>query len=481
MLTSNKKTPLQVLFGKLEDSKDRDGYTLIEHVKEIFNRIILNPGKYPLDKFEEVSYLIKLTRLKLKQPLADKEVKQLTALITERQIWIQKYLSQLAVDKAQEFLKPLGVIPNIMAESKMFQWAGVSIGDDDWYLIYKAVKLLSIQTGCAKIRFWGKILCKEKDVYVIEMKANNDEDYACPPGEEKRGKGLNENVYWVTNNLLSEWQRLPDVKVKDIVQARLIKKMLTGNLDAPVNSYPFYSGKEEALLRAQIARITASTIIVPGGVYAPKAAENSVGEVEFAEEAALGGFAELKGPEKWVHYNLNILKNGRTEYIPRPGAADPAADIEEQKTAEAPIERLKAINEDEKVGALEAWRRNVYGDEQQYNPVPPKTATLCYGVIALRPVRWPGAITVYQNGKWQSLYVGYGIKNAGDPFVPIGPAAMGVDQEDPEEAPEPNPQKLPDPVVAPNPDQPPADTQTCLLYTSPSPRDATLSRMPSSA
>ena len=107
------------------------------------------------------------------------------------------------------------------------------------------------------------------------MKANNDEDYACPPGEEKRGKGLNENVFWVTNNLLSEWQRLPDVKVKDIVQARLIKKILTGNLDAPVNSYPFFSGKEEALLRAQIARITASTIIVPGGVYAPKAAENS--------------------------------------------------------------------------------------------------------------------------------------------------------------------------------------------------------------
>ena len=31
----------------------------------------------------------------------------------------------------------------------------------------------------------------------------------------------------------------------------------------------------------------------------------------------------------------------------------------------------------------------------------------------------------------------------------------------------------------PNPDQ--SDVSTCLLYTSPSPRDATLSRMPSSA
>ena len=99
------------------------------------------------------------------------------------------------------------------------------------------------------------------------MKANPEEDFASIPGEEKRGKGLNENVYWATHDLLGEWQKLPDAQYKDIVEARNIKKMLTGNLDAPVNSYPFFSGKERALLRAQIARITAATVIAPAGVF----------------------------------------------------------------------------------------------------------------------------------------------------------------------------------------------------------------------
>lgn len=46
------------------------------------------------------------------------------------------------------------------------------------------------------------------------------------------------------------------------------------------------------------------------------------------------------------------------------------------------------------------------------------------------------------------MYVGYGIPKGGDPYVPIGPAAISMDPEDPEEMPEPNPQKLPDPVPA---------------------------------
>lgn len=118
-----------------------------------------------------------------------------------------------------------------------------------------------------RIRFWGKFLCKERDIYVIEMKANPEEDYASVPGEEKRGKGLNENVYWVTHDLLGEWQKLPDVQSKDIVKARDLKKILTGNLDAEVSAYPFFDGKERALLRAQIARITAATVLVPAGIY----------------------------------------------------------------------------------------------------------------------------------------------------------------------------------------------------------------------
>ena len=89
------KNPLPMLFSKLESCKDKDGYTLIEHLKEMFNRILLRPSDYPLEKFEELSYLIKLTHLRIKQPMPDHEVNNLKAVTTEQQEWVQRFLSQI--------------------------------------------------------------------------------------------------------------------------------------------------------------------------------------------------------------------------------------------------------------------------------------------------------------------------------------------------------------------------------------------------
>ncbi len=180
---------------------------------------------------------------------------------------------------------------------------------------------------------------------MIEVKANPEEDFASIPGEEKRGKGLNENVYWVTQDLLGEWQKLPDVQAKDIVEARNVKKILTGNLDAPVNAYPFLSGKERALLRAQITRITAATVIVPGGIY--KAKDDNNREIEFAEDQTVPTYADMKGADKWVHLYTNILKNGRTEHVAPAGSPDPEAAIEKEKETDPYIDRLRPISEDE--------------------------------------------------------------------------------------------------------------------------------------
>jgi uncharacterized protein YfkK (UPF0435 family) len=97
MQATSTKSTLTTLFAKLEGCKDRDGYTLIEHIKEMFNRILLKPNDYPLDKFEDLSYLIKLTRLKLKQPLTDKEVNSLAAVMSPKQEFVKKFLSLLSV------------------------------------------------------------------------------------------------------------------------------------------------------------------------------------------------------------------------------------------------------------------------------------------------------------------------------------------------------------------------------------------------
>lgn len=165
-------------------------------------------------------------------------------------------------------------MPDILSLAQSFSWAGVGFDNDEWYLIQKSLRMLSAQTQCSKIRFWGKLLCSENDLYVIEMKANTDPNYAIP-GEEPRGEGVNSNIYWVTTDLLGDWKKLPDLKGVHVAGAKKIKKILSGNLEANVDAYPFFNDKEKYLIRAQIARISASTILVPKGVYKEEA-ENSI-------------------------------------------------------------------------------------------------------------------------------------------------------------------------------------------------------------
>ena len=90
-----KESPFTKLFSKLEEAKDRDGYTLLEHLKEMFNRILLSPKEYPLEKFEELSYLIKQTRLRLKPPLGESEIRSLAPVVTPKQEWIGRFVSML--------------------------------------------------------------------------------------------------------------------------------------------------------------------------------------------------------------------------------------------------------------------------------------------------------------------------------------------------------------------------------------------------
>jgi radial spoke head protein 4A len=46
----------------------------------------------------------------------------------------------------------------------------------------------------------------------------------------------------------------------------MIKHVFTGNLNATIDSNPPFPGKERHLLRAQIARITYGTVIIPKGL-----------------------------------------------------------------------------------------------------------------------------------------------------------------------------------------------------------------------
>ena len=57
------------------------------------------------------------------------------------------------------------------------------------------------------------------------------------------------------------------MKPAQIVAARAVRRLLTGRLDAPIITFPPFPGNESNYLRAQIARISATTHISPSGYY----------------------------------------------------------------------------------------------------------------------------------------------------------------------------------------------------------------------
>ena len=97
--------------------------------------------------------------------------------------------------------------------------------------------------------------------------------------------------------------------------ARSIKHILSGDLNAAVNSYPVFPGRERHLLRAQIARITHSCQVAPKDIYKEKEAE----EGEEADMEKRGGLEVAKRPLPAalglaVKYGPAAYKAGRALY-----------------------------------------------------------------------------------------------------------------------------------------------------------------------
>lgn len=108
------------------------------------------------------------------------------------------------------------------------------------------------------MRFWGKIRGTGKDYFIIEgvvdkveeVEGGDEGGSSQVEGVESRGTGVNKYAYWVTNSVSEPWVMLPDLKPKDIINARKIKFCFSGNLNAKIYTNPFYFDTEKILLRA---------------------------------------------------------------------------------------------------------------------------------------------------------------------------------------------------------------------------------------
>ena len=87
----------------------------------------------------------------------------------------------------------------------MLEWSGIQFGEDNLYLLQKAIKRLAISTGASSLKLFGKIYGRQKDYWIVQGTLDYQEEAPSNRTQEKRNEGVNTHVYWVTDNLLNDW------------------------------------------------------------------------------------------------------------------------------------------------------------------------------------------------------------------------------------------------------------------------------------
>jgi radial spoke head protein 4A len=416
-----------------------DKPSVFEHFAAIIDKVILQKPDDPHGALEVLSRLIKAPA-----PTGESfEEAELEAMKT-------KAASMIAVTETPmegEDAKKLCAIPDFMEEASMLEWAGVGFGELESYQIMCSLRKLAAENmegdGIKKLRFWGKILGTSADYYVAEgqLEAAGDADENDPDEPEPQGSGPNAFTFWVTTSLTGTWEKLPHIKPKHIIAARKIKKILTGDISSKVITHPHFPGTEKELLRAQIARITADTVLCISGFVTT----NEDGEVTDNPEFVSPTADELAKPEGWTHERAHILKTGKTIHKEIPEEGGEGLEPDEQKKIDAlkkmvendPVRsRIRGIATDPDL----QWSVKQGGDKSLYAAgEKPKS----FAVTSVRCLTWPGAVTVCKGGHFTNLYIGHGLKYGEPDFFPCAPLDIQEEPEDPGEMPEPQPEGAP--------------------------------------
>jgi len=358
-------------------------------------------------------------------------------------------------------------VPDIAAELELTKWAGFGFSAAETDALANSFRHLATKADVQKVRLWGKILGSKADYYVAEGKFGGEIE-AAEGVEPANDTGVNFYTYWVTTNVYSlepEWVQLPLATPAHIAASRKVKKILTGNLEAPVISHPHFPGVEKHLLRSVVADISAGTILAPKGYYRrPEGAEDerAIEEVEHGKEPdqfQMPLAKQLASKSMWVHARENILLSGRTT---KPEAPEDTGEGDEDGTyARAKAAYDEALRLDPWVPAIQEIAKDappegfkhVWSVTTAYDPTEravqvqseegeggeggTTTQISSYGVVAIKSLLWPGSVCVCQGSEFVNIYVGYGHKVG--TYYPIAPPAVMDEPDDLEEQPEPTP------------------------------------------
>ena len=413
-----------------------------EHLKELVKELVTLHKEDGYENFEEISMFVREKNTKLdtfQYKLPSKVIKK----CFQHTPLEEKILTDFSLKKKNIAKTIPNYMEDVLQQSKLFEWGGVSFSDEEWYKIRMAMKKILIENDCEYLRFFGKIYGINSDYYIIQGLLKTYPMKNPQVHVETRGnEGINRYTFWVSNSILESWYELPDITHEQIVISRRFKYHLTGDLNAKVKSFVSFPGKEMHLLKCQIVRILHSSCIVPKGYY--KISENFKEQLEgkvteIDEEYKSPSFEEMKGPEgeSWVHEHAYIYPSGKV--------IDPSVETQ--------VDRLKGINEDEgykvKEGEgenineidLKYWKVKVVGDQIMHNKA--NGDPISHAIVLVKNLRWPGTLTVWKEEKFANIYVGYGIKAIGENYYPTQLVKIDKDPADLDEQKEPFPEKEP--------------------------------------
>ena len=223
MDVADAQVKLESIVQRLKQEKNLDGNMksdLYRHLYQVIQQIIQYHQYDGMDKFEQVSNTVKKTNLLIKDPKFDYEInggsKMDKAAMTNREgielvqkaklLIKEKYDAEVSFEDRKLIAKSdKYILPNIIDEMKMLEWAGVNFGEDTVYILHKSLKRLAVLSGATSVKFFGKIFGTGRDYWIAQGTIVGEEERSKNPMMEKRGDGANTHVFWVTENLLKDW------------------------------------------------------------------------------------------------------------------------------------------------------------------------------------------------------------------------------------------------------------------------------------
>ncbi|XP_023843835.1 radial spoke head protein 6 homolog A isoform X1 [Salvelinus sp. IW2-2015] len=436
----------------------KSNLNLYDHFARVLTKVMDERPENVVDVIEDMSHEVKRGLLLDKQStLRDIPLSAAAQLLAEQQMLL--FSRGESDDGDQEVETPL---PNVSEVGFLLEQAGVGLGREEMLKVFLALKQLVNSQPLARCRLWGKILGTEGNYLVAEGEYRDEEEgiheetaedaegeprdddeeaemvevidtlprstFKPPPvvPKEDNRTGVNKFTYFVCREPGLPWMRLPTVTPTQITAARHIRKFFTGRLEAPIVSYPPFPGNEANYLRAQIARISASTQVSPLGFY-----QFGEEEGEEEEEGARDSFEEnpdfegIPVPEMaeslstWVHHVQHILQQGRCVWVNL--AEKPEDDFEEEADEEVKEEAdepepevgpplLTPLSEDAEITTTPPWSSKMSS-----------TLISQFAVAVLRSNLWPGAYAYASGKKFENIYFGWGLKFAGEVYTPTFP------------------------------------------------------------